>query len=284
MTDLEVVHAEVAHPAPPAALGRAQIDLIKTTIAPDCSDDELNLFVAVCNRTRLDPFARQIYAIKRGGKNPKMTIQTSIDGFRLIAERTGRYAGQRAAQWCGPDRQWTDVWLEDEPPMAARKAVLRNDYPEPTVAVARFKSYAQYWDGELSNVWKTAPELMIAKCAEALALRQAFPNELSGLYTADEMTQAGPVERSDPESAAQFPPKRTLIDAAELAGIKTRLLALEMADPDGFEAVRDEWKRLKGPSLDNRQLVTAVHGELMIRLIAEHEPEVDPETGEIVPR
>jgi hypothetical protein len=67
-----------------------QTQLISTTIAPGCSNDELRLFAYACQRTGLDPFSKQIYAIKRGGK---MTIQAGIDGLRSIAERTGQLDG-----------------------------------------------------------------------------------------------------------------------------------------------------------------------------------------------
>ena len=146
------------------------------------SQGDLQVFLHTCQRTGLDPFARQIYMIERGGR---YTIQSSIDGLRIVAQRSGNYGGQTPAEWCGEDGVWKDVWLSKTPPIAARIGVYYKDAPNATYAVAKWDSYAG-----TGPIWKKMPDLMLSKCAEALALRKAFPQDLSGIYSTEEMTQA----------------------------------------------------------------------------------------------
>lgn len=188
-----------------------QIELLKRTIAQDTSDDELALFVNQCNRTGLDPFSNQIYAIMRFDQRANrkvMKIQVSIDGLRLIAERSGHYAGQIGPLWCGTDGIWHEVWLEKGNPAAAKVAIMRDDFREPLWSVARWSDYAQS-----SPMWKSMGPHMLAKCAEANALRRGFPQDTSGLYTSEEMPTE---EATFEEVPTEAPDRDDLLSAAEV--------------------------------------------------------------------
>jgi phage recombination protein Bet len=178
-------------------MDEGQRSLIRRTVARDCSSDEFELFVMQCERTGLDPLARQIYLIERSAKDAngnwikKYDIQISIDGYRLVAQRSGEYEGQSGPFWCGTDGQWVDVWLNAYPPSAAKVGVWRRGFREPVWGVAKYEEYAQLKkDGKPNMMWAKMPANQLAKCAESLALRKAYPQELSGLYTDIEMEQA----------------------------------------------------------------------------------------------
>jgi phage recombination protein Bet len=174
-----------------------QIKLIKSQIAPKATNDELQLFLYQAKRTGLDPLARQIYCIHRYDKNQgqKMTVQTSIDGFRVVAERSGDYGGQ------------------DEPEFIEENGKISHC----KIRVYKFRGQQRYqasvgvayWDEYVPTagqdyMWKKMPHTMLAKVAEALALRKAFPQDLSGLYTNDEMQQADNAPAVVEEDAEQL--------------------------------------------------------------------------------
>ena len=178
-----------------------QIDLIKSTIAPGATDDELKLFLYQCKRLGADPLTKQIHAVKRWDKEQKrevMAMQSSIDFMRVLAQRTGEYAGQAAAQWCDASGNWIDIWVKTTAPTGAMVGVYRKGIDRPFVGVARYDSYVQLKrDGKPNKFWATMPDVMLAKCAESLALRKAFPNDLGDLYSDDEMAGADNPEPID---------------------------------------------------------------------------------------
>jgi phage recombination protein Bet len=200
-----------------------QINVIKSLICPDATDTELALFGQVCQRTGLDPFAKQIYGIKRKGR---LTIQTSIDGFRLSAQRSREYAGQDGPFWCSEDGVWVDVWLRSGRPAAAKVGVYRKGWERPVWGVATWAEYAQMYNGQPQGQWATMPAHMLAKCAEALALRKAFPAELSGLYSGEEMTQA---DQRDEAPVASVPAQEATV--------------IDMPPSGWTAAAEDRWQR-----------------------------------------
>lgn len=201
----------------------------------DAPTGDQQVFLHVAQRSGLDPFARQIYMIprKQTGKNGqpdviKWTIQTAIDGFRLIAEKHPQYAGTLDPEWCGDDGQWRETWTDRKPPTMARVKVLRHDRAHPISLPIRFTEFAAtFSDGNLQGQWRTKPAHMIAKCAEAAALRKAFPQDLSGLITDDEAARD---DLGRNEAPSQRPGVVEGVTVDELTGIPTAEAAPRSAE------------------------------------------------------
>lgn len=179
----------------PSDFDQNKIDLIKNTVCRGATNDDLQIFLLVCQRTGLDPFMKQIYSIPRGGQR---TIQTSIDGLRLIAERTGKYSP-------GKESIYT---YDDKKNLVSSTSYVKKMTKDGTWHdISATAIYSEYNPGGKNTFWSKMPHIMLAKCAEALALRKAFPAEMSGIYTKEEMDQAEPItiekeviEKKEPEN------------------------------------------------------------------------------------
>lgn len=170
-----------------AGYSQTQYELIRNVAAKDCSPDEVAQLLITAQRTGLDPLAKQIYMISRWNAQAKRNVatpQTSIDGYRLVADRTNRYA---------PGKEAFYVYDESGGLFSATayvKKLVAGTWHEVS-ATAFWDEYVQTTrEGKPTSMWAKMPRLMLGKCAESLALRKAFPAELSGLYTAEEMAQA----------------------------------------------------------------------------------------------
>jgi len=176
----------VVAPLPPAKIDKSgqiiftqkHLDLIKSQIAPKATQEEFELFIMMARRTSLDPLLRQLHFVKYGeGDRAKVAYITSIDGYRIIAHRTGLFAGK------DEPTLYYDGKLISSCAVTVYKMVQGVRCPF-TAKV----SFREYTTGK--NNWQTMPETMISKVAEAHALRSAFPQDLSGVYTQEEMDQA----------------------------------------------------------------------------------------------
>ena len=142
---------------------------IKNLLAPDANESEFKLYLYTATLRGLNPMLKQIYCIHLGGK---MTIQTSIDGYRLIANRTGKHQGTERGVLRDTAGNCTGAWAK----------VYREGWVVPASTEISLGEY-----DKKQGVWKDKKETMLMKCAEAACLRMAFPEDLSGLYTFDEM-------------------------------------------------------------------------------------------------
>lgn len=179
---------EIVHKKEIDLFSKDKVELLKRTICRGADDNEFQLFLHACQRTGLDPFMRQIHAVKRYDSSQKrevMSIQTGIDGYRLIADRSGNYV---------PGRETSFQYDKEGRLVSATSYVKKRTSDGQWHEISATAFYSEYVattkDGTPNKFWREKAHIMLAKCSEALALRRAFPGDLSGIYTAEEMEQA----------------------------------------------------------------------------------------------
>lgn len=253
----------------------AQIAALRQMGVNGAPDPDLQVFFHFARRTGLDPFARQVYLIGRPDQGQiKWTIQTGIDGFRLIAdrvdERTKTHRGYEDTLWYSKATGWVDVWDDDDPPSAARVTVLRGTQRFP--AVAHYREYVgRKRDGTPNRMWASMPANQLSKCAEALALRKAYPQDLSGVYMHEEMQQAG---NDLPD--APVTPEAT---SAALVEFKDRALAAT-GDPAALQAIWQDARAagLLDETVDHDGGSGSLSGLILhLRGLPKPEPSEDPD-------
>lgn len=189
-------HGHEQRPAD-ALYSREQIDTIKRTVAKGATDADLALFLEICRSRALDPFTKQVHWTSKG-------IICGIDGFRAIADRTNRYVP-------GPTRYELDA----KGGLVAAFVTVRKLVAGQWFDLEESAYLSEYKGG--TPIWREKPRVMLAKCAEARALRRAFPADLSGLYAPEEMDDVKTVDvtpmRAKPEAPAARRPDPNVVDA-----------------------------------------------------------------------
>lgn len=242
---------------PEMTFSSEQVKLIRTMLmGGKATREEIEFFLTYAKRLGLDPIAKQIHFGRIKGKP---NILVGIDGYRLIAKRSGEFLGKEPTLWCGPDGQWDDKWLdEDNPPAAARVTIHNKDGGSITATVMYAEAVQTTRDKgsgkERPNFfWQKMPALMLGKCAESQALRQLVPDLLSGTYTLEEMparedwdnnsrravtTSARPAKRLASPQNGQAPTRRTSSKTAKPANKQAA------PDPELAKPTDEQVKRL----------------------------------------
>lgn len=260
----------LAHYVPPTAaawdgqLNQAQQDLLERMCA-GATSQERALLMQTAAAMGLNPvIGGYIHGVKRyDGRQRReiLTIQVGIAGYRLCALRSGDFQGRKGPEWCAADGQWRDSWTDPRPPAACRVGILRRGFTDVLWHVEHFSEAVQTSkEGKPLGLWGKRPAAMLAKCAEAGALRAAFPDLLSGTYAPEEMggddSQAvtGIVVEDRPNPIA------TADDPAALE--KGRKALLQLA---GDRAALDAWLKRRKTSLEQLSLADLRNAYLALK-------------------
>jgi phage recombination protein Bet len=187
-----------------------QVDLVKSVVFKGATDEELKLFFFECRRRGVHPLDRLIHPVVRKDKDGarRVSFQTSIDLFRSEAEGTGEYRGQKDVEY-GPMTEWDKI--DKKVPEYAKATIKRFDeHTGDIIEISATAYWEEYYPGEqLGFQWRKMPRLMLGKCAEALALRKAFPRKLAGLYTFEEMQLTDIISQGKGKNSTTEPKRKS---------------------------------------------------------------------------
>ena len=309
--------SELAIHAGQRAFNEEQVAVLRHMGLEHATEPDLKVFWHYCQRTGLDPFTRQVYMIGRDTKvrvrevNPetgnertveqrveKFTIQVGIDGWRLIgnraAKREGARVGHRRPLYAGADGVWTSVWSAEEPPVAC-EYTLEIDGVEVT-SICYFDEYVQQtWvDGKgmvPNSMWRKMPRNQLAKCAEGLSWRKAFPADYSGIVLEDaaqpdlvvegEVVDGPAPAKAAPKRAKGAERNRERAHKAATKGAKSEPApAAEQEDPDPRRKwVNSMFRLFAECGLDQRDDQLIAIAELgKLDALPEHRDAIDDET------
>lgn len=221
-----------------------QRKMILNSFLNGASEPEAEVLLELARVRRLNPITRQIHFVQRWDGMKKAMVwaaQVGIDGFRTIAERTGLYDGQDEPEFGYDDKKQLKT---------CKVKVYRRDWSRPSVGLAHFSEYAQRTkEGNLTKMWAEKPHVMLAKCAEALAFRKAFPEDTSGLYAPEEMGEV-PAERDVTPPANSDQP--ALVETGRrTAAIKQQLAArrVTIVDVEAGQTEQQAEAKVEKPAL-----------------------------------
>lgn len=241
-----------------------QLQMIRTSFLNGASEQEAGVLLELARLRRLNPITRQIHFVRRWDGQKRCEVwaaQVGIDGFRAIAERTGLYDGQDEAEFEYDAKGGLKL---------ARVRVYRKDWSRPAVGVAHYSEYVQLTkDGKPTHMWGSKVHVMLGKCAEAIALRKAFPEDTSGLYAPEELP-----ETETPRTVAPLPPA----PAQESAKPKPKVLAAEvvrMTDAKAALASQLGWQEPETVEAEPVVVPDMSPAEQVLALIAEAQTVAD---------
>lgn len=219
-----------------------KLDIIRKSVGKDLNEIEFDFFMSVARARGLDPILNQIHAVKRNDSSSgqkTMTIQVGIDGFRLIAARTGEYAGCDKTVF---------EYNEDGNLISADVTVYRLVQGQRCGFTAS-ADWKEFFPGDkLGFMWKAKPRTMLGKCAEAQALRKAFPNDLAGIYEPSEIPERdATIEDIGPDNETEHDEDKndfddqkrqsieSLFEKFRKIGVSSKDLMLKLKRPENFD-------------------------------------------------